>query len=136
MIKAVDIAAELAKLSVLRNRTPTTPKEEEESAFATVAPFRGEGLTVGSFDGESAWERHRNGDEIVHVISGETTLTVLTESGTEVLNMKAGMLTVVPQGYWHRFQAPKGVSILTVTPLPTDESAAEDPRIDGGDGAR
>lgn len=131
MIKAVDIAAELAKLQVLHKRTPTTPKEEADAAFATIAPFRGEGLTVGSFDGESAWERHRNGDEIVHIVSGETTLTILTETRTEVLNMKSGMLTVVPQGYWHRFQSPKGVSILTATPQPTDESIAEDPRTDG-----
>jgi mannose-6-phosphate isomerase-like protein (cupin superfamily) len=128
MTKAVDIAAELARLPVLHDRRATTPKSEADSAFATIAPFRGEGVTVGSFDGESAWERHRNGDEIVQIIAGETTLTILTDAGREVLELKAGMLTVVPQGCWHRFRSPKGVSVLTVTPPPTDESSAEDPR--------
>ena len=130
MPKAVDIKAELAKLPVLHGRTPTTPKTESGKAFATVAPFRGEGLTVGSFDGQSAWERHRNGDEIVQIIAGETSLTILTAAGPDVLNLKAGMLAVVPQSCWHRFDAPEGVSVLTVTPGPTDHSTAEDPRLE------
>ncbi len=44
------------------------------------------------------------------------------------MTLKAGMLTVVPQGCWHRFHAPHGVTLLTVTPQPTDHSTAEDPR--------
>ena len=130
MLKAIDIKAELAKLPVLHNRKPTTPKEEAVSAFANVALFRGEGVTVGSFDGESAWERHMNGDEIVHIITGDTTLTILTETRTEVLKMKAGMFAVVPQGCWHRLNSPNGVSVLTVTPSPTDTSIADDPRTE------
>jgi len=31
--------------------------------------------------------------------------------------------TVVPQGTWHRFEAPVGVKVMTVTPLPTDHRA-------------
>lgn len=134
MTKAVDIAAELAKLPVLHDRTPTTPREVSGPSFATIAPFRGEGVTVGSFDGESAWERHRNGDEIVQIVAGETRLTILDGAETVELELKAGMFTVVPQGCWHRFRAPRGVSVLTVTPGPTDESAAEDPRTDDGGG--
>ena len=38
------------------------------------------------------------------------------------------MLIVVPRGCWHRFEAPNGVTPMTVTPLPTDHSTAEDPR--------
>ena len=128
MIKAVDVAAELAKLPTLENRTPTTPAEEAAAAFASIAPFRGEGITVGSFKGESPWERHRNGDEIVQIIAGTATLTILTDDDTHELEMKAGMLAVVPQGCWHRFLSPDGVSVLTVTPGPTDHVSAEDPR--------
>jgi mannose-6-phosphate isomerase-like protein (cupin superfamily) len=42
--------------------------------------------------------------------------------------MTAGMLIVVPQGHWHRFHAPDGVTVLTATPQPTDHTAAADPR--------
>ncbi len=128
MVKAVDIQATLAGLPVLQGRSTETPEEEVDEAFATLAEFRDGGVFAGSFAGESPWERHSKGDELVHVLAGETTLTVLTGEGPQVLEMKAGMLTVVPQGCWHRFNAPKGVTVLTATPRPTDHSNAEDPR--------
>ena len=131
MVKAVDIDAELARRPVLRNRGPETTAEEAEAAFATLAAFREGGVFAGRFEGESPWERHRQGDELVHILAGETTLTILTGDGPQVLEMKAGMLTVVPQGCWHRFNAPDGVTVLTATPQPTDHSTAEDPRQDG-----
>ena len=130
MAKAVDIQAELAKLPVLRGRGANTSEEDAEAAFATLAPFREGGLFAGSFDGESPWERHRMGDEMVQILAGATTLTILTDEGPQVLEMKAGMVTVVPQGCWHRFNAPDGVTVLTATPQPTDHSMAEDPRAE------
>jgi uncharacterized cupin superfamily protein len=131
MVKAVHIETELAKLPVLRDRTPDTPLEEEDKAFATLADLGDGGVFAGSFDGESPWERHTKGDELVHILAGETRLTLLTDDGPQVLVMTAGMLTVVPQGCWHRFHAPGGVTVLTVTPQPTEHSTAEDPRQDG-----
>ena len=131
MVKAIDIEAALATRPVLRGRSPETPADEAAEAFATLAAFRDGGVFAGSFEGESAWERHATGDELVHILSGETTLTILTDDGPQVLKMKAGMLTVVPRGCWHRFHAPDGVTVLTATPQPTDHSTAEDPREDG-----
>ena len=128
MVKAVDIQAELAGLPVLEVRGPETTEAEAEAAFATLAAFRDGAVFAGSFAGESPWERHAKGDELVQVLSGATTLTILTEDGPQSLEMKAGMLTVVPQGCWHRFHAPEGVTVMTATPQPTDISFAEDPR--------
>ena len=128
-MKPVDIEAELSKLPVLRNRGPETTAKEAEAAFATLADFRDGGIFAGSFEGESPWERHSKGDELVQILAGAARLTILTDDGPEVLDMKAGMLTVVPQGCWHRFNAPDGVTVLTATPQPTDESSAEDPRV-------
>ena len=128
MVKAVDIEAALAGLPVPQRRRADTPEDEAAAAFATLADFRDGGVFAGSFAGESPWERHSKGDELVHILAGATTLTVLTDDGPQVLEMKAGMLTVVPQGCWHRFHAPKGVTVLTATPQPTDHSTAEDPR--------
>ncbi len=130
MVKAVDIKAALEPLPVLHGRTPHTPDEVSAKAFATLAGYRDGGVFAGSFDGQSEWERHRNGDELVQVLGGETTMTILTDDGPEELTLNAGMLTVVPQGLWHRFHAPDGVTLMTVTPQPTDHSTAEDPRGD------
>jgi len=128
MVKAVHIESELARLPVLRGRKPDTPAEEEDKAFATLADLGEGGVFAGSFEGESPWERHTRGDELVHILAGETRLTLLTDDGPRELVMSSGMLTVVPQGTWHRFHAPSGVTVLTVTPQPTDHSTADDPR--------
>lgn len=128
MAKAVDIKEALASLPVLRGRTPQTDDNEAAKSFATLAPYGDGGVFAGSFDGMSEWERHGRGDELVHVLEGEAELTLLSDDGPQKLILKAGMLTVVPQGCWHRFHAPDGVTLLTVTPQPTDHSTAEDPR--------
>ncbi len=128
MVKAVDIHSELAKHPMLRERRPDTPEDQTARAFATLAEFREGGIFAGSFQGESAWERHTQGDELVQILSGATTLTVLTDDGPQDLEMTTGTLAVVPQNCWHRFRAPDGVTLLTATPQPTDHSTSEDPR--------
>jgi len=131
MPKAVAVSDAIAPLPVLRNRRPETPGPEggpeADAAFATLAETRNGGVFAGSFEGESPWERHVNGDELVHVLDGETRLTILTGDDRTVLEMKAGMVTVVPQGCWHKFLAPAGVTVLTMTPQPTEHSTADDP---------
>jgi mannose-6-phosphate isomerase-like protein (cupin superfamily) len=128
MLKAVDIKAELAGRPVLRGRDQDTTEAEAKGAFAVLAPFRDGSIFAGSFSGESPWERHRKGDELVHILDGAATLTIMTDTGPQSFAMTAGMLIVVPQGHWHRFHAPDGVTVLTATPQPTDHTAAADPR--------
>jgi hypothetical protein len=41
MITIMDLEAELAKLTMLRGRTPETPAVERERAFARLAPYDG-----------------------------------------------------------------------------------------------
>ncbi|MEM7172039.1 MAG: cupin domain-containing protein [Pseudomonadota bacterium] len=129
MVKAVHIKSELEGLPVLRGRSPETTAEEARASFTTLADFRDGGIFAGSFEGQSPWERHQKGDEIVQVLEGAAELTILTNDGPEVLELKAGMMTVVPQGCWHRFCAPEGVTVMTATPQPTDHSTADDPRL-------
>ena len=134
MAKAVHIESELAGRPVLRGRAPETTEDEAAGAFATLAPFRDGAVFAGSFQGQSPWERHTKGDELVQVLKGAATLTILNDDGREELALSAGMLTkysrrrVHPQGCWHRFHAPDFVTVLTATPQPTDHSSAEDPR--------
>jgi quercetin dioxygenase-like cupin family protein len=127
MPKAVDIRQAIAGLPVLHGRDPEIGAEEAAAAFAILAETETGGVFAGSFDGESPWERHRNGDELVQILEGETRLTILTGDGRTELEMKAGMVTVVPRGCWHKFDAPNGVTVMTMTPQPTDHTTAEDP---------
>ena len=64
----------------------------------------------------------------MHVLAGTAQLTILSDDGPETQALQAGMIAVVPQGLWHRFEAPDGVTLLTATPQPTEHSFADDPR--------
>jgi mannose-6-phosphate isomerase-like protein (cupin superfamily) len=130
MIAVLDLKAELAKLRTLRGRTPETPAAEREGAFARLAPYRDGAIFTAKFAGESSWERHPNGDEIVQIVDGSTVLHLMAEDGPQSFALRAGMVAIVPQGMWHRFEAPDGVSLLTATPQPTEHLtvAVDDPR--------
>jgi uncharacterized cupin superfamily protein len=127
-IKIVDIKAALAPLTPLMMRCEDTTEAEAAAAFAELAPFRDGGIFAGSFQGDSGWEIHPKGDEIVHILDGAVALTILTDEGKEVLELRAGMLVVVPQNCWHRFNAPDRVTVMTATPQPTQHTFADDPR--------
>lgn len=126
----LDLKTQFAKLRTLQGRTPETPAAEREGAFARLTPYRDGAIFAAKFAGESAWERHPNGDEIVQIVDGATTIHIILADGPQSFALSAGMLTVVPQGAWHRFVAPDGVSLMTVTPQPTEHLtvAVDDPR--------
>lgn len=130
MNRPFDIRAELARLPFLHDRGRNTTEEEKQAAFTTLSPYRDGGIFGGSFSGESQWERHTQGDEIVYVLDGAATLTLVAneESEPQSFDMKAGMMIVIPQGHWHLFRAPVGVTLMTVTPQPTEHLPADDPR--------
>ncbi|MBT5185448.1 MAG: cupin domain-containing protein [Kordiimonadaceae bacterium] len=128
MVKAINIKEELKKLQFLEGRTMTSSDAELNAAFATLSGYDNGGVFTGSYSGESPWERHIMGDELVYILDGQTKLIILTDQGEEVLDLSGGMLTVVPKGLWHRFKAPMGVTVLSVTPQPTEHSVADDPR--------
>src|SRR5437867_12024581 len=132
MITILDLKAEFDKLTLLRGRTPQMTEVERKGsgAFATLAPFRDGNIFSAKFAGDGAWERHPNGDELVHVVDGSTTLHIMTEEGPQSYALSAGMVVIVPQGAWHRFHSPEGVSLVTATPKPTEHLTVdvEDPR--------
>jgi mannose-6-phosphate isomerase-like protein (cupin superfamily) len=132
MITIIDLKAELGKLNMLRGRRPDMTEAERKGSggFATLAPFRDGNIFSAKFAGDGAWERHPNGDELVQVVDGSTTLHIMTEDGPQSHTLSAGMVVIVPQGYWHRFHSPDGVSLVTATPKPTEHLTVdvEDPR--------
>jgi mannose-6-phosphate isomerase-like protein (cupin superfamily) len=127
MIATIDLKAELAKLTMRDALTPDTTRTERKAAFSALAAFRDGNIFAAKFAGDTPWERHPNGDELVHIIDGGATLHILTSDGPQSLALSAGMAVVVPQGQWHRFESPNGVSLISATPLPTEHADA-DPR--------
>lgn len=101
-------------------RKPDTPPEVLKKAFRTLSEYRNGGIYAGRYAGFSEWERHPHGDEIVMVIEGETTLILLEGQEEKRIVLHQNELVVVPENTWHRFESPKGVKIMTVTPQPTD----------------
>ena len=132
MTTILDLKGTLGRMPMLRGRRPeTTEAERQQSgAFRTLAPYRDGNIYSAKFSGDAAWERHPNGDELVQIVDGSTTLHLITEKGLETHELTAGMVAVVPQNTWHRFHAPNGVSIITATPRPTEHLTVdvEDPR--------
>ena len=121
MTTVIDLNAELAKLKMLLDRTPQTTSDQRAGTAAQLAPYRDGALFTSKFTGLGAWERHPNGDELVHVIDGAATLDIAVEGETpQTIAVSAGTVAIVPQGAWHRFRSPGGVTLMTATPRPTD----------------
>ncbi len=127
----IDAARVLAQLTRFNDRSPSTSPEELAEAFARVGTVGDAGVYITTFSGRSEWEQHPNGDELVQVLDGATTLELLDAPGAaqpRVLALTRDQSVIVPRGVWHRFIAPSGVATMTVTPPPTRHSAARDPR--------
>jgi quercetin dioxygenase-like cupin family protein len=130
MIPTLNLKSEFARLKMLEGRTPTSSEAERAGAFARVAPYRDGAIFAAKFAGTSAWERHPQGDEIVQIVDGATTLHLITAEGRQSLALGPGMMAIVPQNVWHQFEAPDGVCVMTATPQPTEHVRVdvEDPR--------
>lgn len=130
MITLIDLPAELAKLTMLQGRTPTTPTIAREGTLARLAPYRDGAIFAAKFAGKSDWERHPHGEQIVQIIDGTTTLRLVNDAERQTVVLSAGMTAIVPENTWHQFDSPDGVCLMTVTPQPSDHLRVDtdDPR--------
>jgi quercetin dioxygenase-like cupin family protein len=124
---AYDIQAALSSTPPL-TITSTTTAAEADAAFRYLTTFNRCSVNVGHFSGRSPWERHRGGDELLHILDGEVDITVLSEGGPIHQTIGAGCVFVCPRGLWHRQHSTHGVTALYATPTPSDISFADDPR--------
>src|SRR5260370_20820674 len=99
VIRAVDVTAELAGLTMLRGRSASTPADQVKAAFAVLAPFRDGSVFAGRFAGETAWERHGGGGEPVEVLDGAATLTIMAAHRPAGLAPPPRMLILGPHGH-------------------------------------
>src|SRR3954466_13300832 len=133
MLMIADLNAEFAKLNMQRGRKPqtTAAEREENRALARLMPYRDGTIFIAKFAGNGTWERHPKGDEIVQIVEGTTTLYVVKDGHLEAFNLSAGAFAIIPQGAWHRFESAEGVSLMTVTPQPSDFTTVNDPSLLG-----
>ncbi len=113
----------LKALTFIPDRRPETSDKAMQGAFCQLSEYRDGAIFVTHYAGNSSWERHPVGDEIVMVVEGETRLFIRHSDGVRENLIGKGDLIVIPQNLWHRFETPlPGAKILTVTPQPTDHS--------------
>ncbi|MEM7322929.1 MAG: cupin domain-containing protein [Actinomycetota bacterium] len=129
----ISLTDRFAALDLLPNRTPDLEDRVTEDAgprwLDTLGTYRDGGIFIVHYSGDSAWERHV-ADEVVMVIDGETTMTLVIDgAATEVL-MTSMQMVVVPADTWHRFHTPDRVQVMTITPQPT-EHRLDDPTTSG-----
>jgi mannose-6-phosphate isomerase-like protein (cupin superfamily) len=126
----IDLNAELAKLTMLRGRTPQSTMADRKGSSARLASFRDGVLFATKFTGKGHWECHPKGDELVHVLDGAATLEIVGEDGPQSFAVSAGMVVVIPQGAWHRAHSADGATLMFATPLPSEhiELDVDDPR--------
>jgi mannose-6-phosphate isomerase-like protein (cupin superfamily) len=124
-VKVYDLSAEAVGRIV-----PVDLATVDRPPDAVLGPFDFHGCVCGvaSFVGQPPWERHNAGDELLHILAGETELTVLTDDVAETRRLKPGDVALVPEGRWHRNHAATGVTLLFMTPREGGEHSWDDPR--------
>jgi mannose-6-phosphate isomerase-like protein (cupin superfamily) len=130
----IDLSAELAKLTMFRGRTPQSTMADRKGSGGRLAAYRDGALFTTKFAGKGHWESHVTGDELVHILGGAATLEIVCGGGPpKSFALRAGMIAVNPQGAWHRFHSPDGVTLMTATPSPSEviELDVDDPRTAG-----
>ena len=130
MIKAVDLHRDLEALPMLKGRYGHPTDAESQKSFATLSAYRDGGIFATHFSGSSGWERHPQGDEVVQILEGATRFDIIVDDVMQSLELAAGMMVVVPQGCWHRFESETGVKVMTITPKPTQHTHVDDPRME------
>ena len=130
-LAAYDVRAAVADLPELAITSATTAAEAD-AALRTLTTLGPATIGVMHYSGLTPWERHPDGDELLHVLDGEVDVTVLGDDGTRHVVVPAGSIFVCPRGLWHRQLPRPSVTMLYGTPSRTTEvSWANDPRTGG-----
>ena len=126
-MKSYDTQAAARDLPTLTIESAMSGADPELSA-KMLASFNQCTVGIMRFSGRTPWERHPDGDELLHVLEGDVEVTVLAEAGPLEAVVAAGSIFVVPRGLWHRQVASTPTTLLFATALKGSEhSWAEDP---------
>jgi len=123
--RAINLSAECNGVAGLTDRTPNSSGADlEAKCFGPTYPYRDGFISTVKFSGTSAWERHNSGEELILVAEGDGFLRLIDEDGFMVpRSLSANLLIVIPAGAWHQIESAGGITLITVTPQPTDHQA-------------
>src|SRR5262245_46915323 len=107
-----DVTAALRSLVDLQIRPGKTTDAGGMASILPLGMLNECLLGVTAFSGETPWERHPDGDELLFILEGAVQVTVLTDDGPHRETVSAGSLFVVPRGLWHRQLAQPRVALL------------------------
>jgi quercetin dioxygenase-like cupin family protein len=125
-----DLNAARAGLTTLAISKETT-EAEANGAVRELGWLADRLVGVMRFAGETPWERHPDGDELLHVLDGEVDVTVLTDTGPVRVPVAAGDVFVCPRGLWHRQRSQRAATLLFATATATSQASwADDPRVE------
>jgi quercetin dioxygenase-like cupin family protein len=123
-----DLPAALGELSAAAPLAITreTTEAEANDAVREIGRLEDRFLGVMRFSGTTPWERHPDGDELLHVLDGEVDVTLLTDDGPVDVAVPAGSLFVCPRGLWHRQTPRTAATVFFATPTATSEASWDD----------
>lgn len=117
-----DIANSLPLIRV----TPDMSEKDGMEAITVLGHCNGSLMGLVRFSGQTSWERHPEGDELLHVISGATNITLLSDEGSIHYLAKAGAAVLIPRGLWHSQRPDPEVTLMFVTPSAGSERSTEE----------
>ena len=88
-------------------------------------PPRVDGYLLALTDLESSpphlGERHPDGDELIHLVSGDVTVVIEAPGGEERHSLRPDDALIVTRGLWHRVEVNRPARLLHLTPGPSGE---------------
>ena len=111
-----DVSTLLDAMPVARV-TPDMPEGDAIDCMRVLGTFQGCLMGLVHFHGQTGWERHAGGDEMLFILEGETELTQLTPDGEIQKTARKGDVVQIPAGVWHsqRTLSPVKLMFLTVS---------------------
>lgn len=116
---------EMAKELPLLEVTPDIDVEEAMRAVNMFSAFNDCHIGLVQFTGETAWERHPAGDELLFVLAGQTRITLLEKGEAVTFDVAEGSMVIVPRGLWHSQRPCPHVTLLFVTPIAGSERSTD-----------
>ena len=98
-----------------------------QRCMQVLGSFNGCAMGLVSFSGQTGWECHPGGDELLYYLEGEAELCLITEDGDVRRTVKTGDVAQIPAGLWHSQRTLAPVRLFFITPVAGMKNASERP---------
>jgi mannose-6-phosphate isomerase-like protein (cupin superfamily) len=81
-----------------------------------IGSINGSAMGIVSFSGQTGWECHPGGDEMLCYLEGEAEISLITDDGDVRRTVKKGDVVQIPTGLWHSQRTLTPVRLFFITP--------------------